>query len=287
MKGLSGSAPKKALAWTAGALFAAGGVSYVVETNGPSVGETALSAVEPEKVDVWINGGGFPAFWWGYGFTAGLLQGGRRARSLSGYSAGALVSTLVSCGVEVEVTAAAAEVLLADCRVGNLGHTVRAFCDRVLPDDCHRRLMEHQVSVVMCNPAHMGQVKLVRAWTCKRDVVDSLVASCFVPGAMDGPLAWTDPVHGCIDGWFGTDLATHRAASSPEVFVVSYTVPTLSLDTLLGLSALDLRSALDMYGEGYAAGRAAQARETLHGSEKGAGSDTEAAGNRSKISLGR
>jgi len=241
----------KLIAYSAASIFAVGVTSYF---NEPSDRPAArfLSRVDPENIDVWINGGGFPAFWWGYGYTVAALQN-RRARSLTGYSAGALVSALVSCGVEVESALCTAEPLEAECRVGQMGHILRQYCDRLLPEDCHRRLMDNRVALVMCDPAQMGRLKIVRSWTSKEDVIDSLVASSFVPGFMD--LALTDPIHGCIDGWFGTDVAEHR--DPVKMLVVSYPVATISLDTLISLNAIDRTSAINLYKEGYSAGCAA------------------------------
>ena len=64
---------------------AAVSLSYAMTKDSPGLGRRSLNETE-----VWINGGGFSAFWWDFGYWAAVyeLHGRKGARKTTGYSAG-------------------------------------------------------------------------------------------------------------------------------------------------------------------------------------------------------
>lgn len=159
-----------------------------------------------ESTKIWINGGGFPAFWYNFGYAQALLHG-VRPEGIEGYSAGALVAVMLACEVCVEKVADVALSLVPMCQIGSLGEVVRVFCDRLLPEDCHARLTGH-VKIAMCDPSSFS-TKIVSSWASKTEVIACLVATSFIPGFV--AFARKDPYYGCIDGLFAYDLDKYRS----------------------------------------------------------------------------
>jgi hypothetical protein len=152
-------------------------------------------------MDVWIDGGGFAAFWYSYGYMSRIP----RPASLHGYSAGALVCVLLTCDVDDVLDAALA--VLSDCTFGTVGDALRRFVETLLPCDAHLRASNY-VHIALSDPSAWYKTKIVNSWDTRQDLVDCLVAACFIPGFMGAHRK--DPVYGCLDATFAPDLDDYR-----------------------------------------------------------------------------
>jgi len=198
-----------------------------------------------QQVDIWIDGGGFPAFWYNYGYATALIKG-QKCRSVTGYSAGALVASMILCGITVEAVADVALGLVADCGIGSLGDVVFNFCDRLLPDDAHHVLSE-RVHILTADPRIWYNAKVFSKFDSRKELIDALRASSFIPLFMG--FSRSDPVLGCIDGMFARDLNALRSKAHLVI-----TKPDNSTNCCSrycsNMSVFDKDAALEFYREG-------------------------------------
>ena len=104
----------------------------------------------------------------------------------------------------------------------------------------------------------------------KGEVVDALVASCFIPGFM--AMAPVDPVHGAVDAAFALDMDDHRRAA--EMLVVSKPIGFMYSHLLFNLAAVDEAEAMGLFEQGRTAAHAHDREawaQQLASSREGAG----------------
>ena len=140
----------------------------------------------------------------------------------------------------------------------------------MLPEDAHLRLAQGRVSICLCDPKGPFTTVFVEAFGSKGEVVDALVASCFIPGFM--AMAPVDPVHGAVDAAFALDMDDHRRAA--EMLVVSKPIGFMYSHLLFNLAAVDEAEAMGLFEQGRTAAHAHDREawaQQLASSREGAG----------------
>jgi len=240
-------------------------------------------------------------FFWQVGAVRYLLDNfeGVEDMRMVGASAGALISTLTACGVAPETTLLEAYRLTLEMGVwgrplgllGLWGDLVRAWLDRLLPEDAGERCSGRVALVVTRLPGL--QLEGFHRFRSKSDLVDATMASAHVPFFLDFKGWSTFRGMACMDGSLVEFLSNGRAASY-EPFVRGAEHAGIDLDYFYDeelqwsrADFLKLRSYEDvvgLYAKGYdfarrldREGRApAMARMARRPAPLAAGPDTEA-----------
>lgn len=173
-----------------------------------------------------IEGGGFPAFWYGLGYGSNLVKH-IRPTVIGGYSAGSLAAAIIVCSdLTVSEVVEVYGGTLSFNRCGGIAKFVTSMMDNVMPPDAHIRAND-KLAVVMCDPNNNYKCKVISKWNSRDELIKSLVASCYIPCMMDIEcFKLADETYKCQDAVFSRNL--------PDVLdcfhiVVSYR-PYMGLD---------------------------------------------------------
>lgn len=168
-----------------------------------------------------IEGGGFPAFWYNYGYGYKLLKHIKNKNidltptMFVGYSAGALVSTiLVFDKIEMDNIIKLTNEILNDYSnrnigFGFLGRLIRYMFNNILPEDAHI-ISKNKLGIILCDPKNDNKCKLVTNWNSKDDLINCLISSCYIP-FFTGCGRLTDEYYYCRDAIFSSNLESLRA----------------------------------------------------------------------------
>ncbi len=157
-----------------------------------------------------IEGGGFPAFWYNYGYAYKLLHKKKKKFMLVGYSAGALVSTIlifdeIKLDDIIEITN---NILIVysnrNLRFGFLGRIIRSMFKKLLPEDANIRA-NNKMGIILCDPNNDNKCKLVTQWNSKEELIQCLISSCYIP-FFTGCGRLTDEYYNCRDAIFSCNL---------------------------------------------------------------------------------
>lgn len=191
---------------------------------------------------VLIRGGGFHAFWYGLGYGMALLQKRRDIPYIMGYSAGALTAALLAFPeIDYPTIVHVAAGLVPECRIGGLGKVVQKMLTILLPADAHLKLKEGYLRIILCSCADFFQGKVVSHFESKEQLIDCVVASCFIPGIVAPHLC--DPVFGCIDGSLSRNLS--------DICADHIVVETRSHGWTEMFHAITEEKAMELFLEGY------------------------------------
>lgn len=110
----------------------------------------------------------------------------------AGASAGSLIATCVKSGLPLDTVLQASLALSADCRASGtrfrLRTVLQAFLTDLLPEDIHLRCSGNTyVAVTRLWPRVTPM--LISSFASKQDLIDHLLASCYIPWYFDGSLA--------------------------------------------------------------------------------------------------
>jgi len=175
----------------------------------------------PEKMNKWdtvlLRGGGFPAFWYNYGYGCAIYN---QVSCFVGYSAGALCATILTFpDLAMQNVLDEALRLRSDVRLGHLDYVITKFLDQLLPEDAHTQA-NGKLGIILCRPCNMMKAEVVSHWSSRRELIACVVASSFCPGLVSCGLV--DPVYGSVDGGLSCDLS---AFSSSVSFVIDSCPP--------------------------------------------------------------
>ena len=157
------------------------------------------------KVDkLLIEGGGFPAFWYSFGYSKQFFRK-ITPRFVAGYSAGSLVAVLMLIS---DVTTHNIMELFYQtsscCNICFLEPLIRNTMDIFLPRDIHE-IANGRLGIVLSAANNNNKCKMVIHWESKKELIDCLVASCYIPFLMNG-CNTCDSRYQCRDAIFSSDL---------------------------------------------------------------------------------
>jgi hypothetical protein len=153
-----------------------------------------------------FEGGGIPAFWYGLGYGMTFLKN-ETPTFMAGYSAGALVATLLTCSnVTIETIVDLYKNMPLGTRFGGMANFVTTTMEKALPEDAHVYANDY-VGVILCDPNNNSKCRMVSKWDSRDDLIRCLVASCYIP-CLAGCMRLSDETYDCRDAVFSTDLET-------------------------------------------------------------------------------
>tara|TARA_B000000477_G_scaffold119256_1_gene119535 strand:- start:118 stop:819 length:702 start_codon:yes stop_codon:yes gene_type:complete len=151
-----------------------------------------------------IEGGGFPAFWYSFGYGKQMMRQ-ITPTFIAGYSAGSLVAVLLllpDCNthqiMELFYNTAGC------CNICALEPLIRSTMSTSLPNNIHE-IANGKLGIILCETNNNRKCKMVIHWESKEEVIDCLVASCYIPLLMNG-CNTSDERYKCRDAIFSRDL---------------------------------------------------------------------------------
>ena len=151
-----------------------------------------------------IEGGGFPAFWYSFGYGKQFMRQ-ITPKFIAGYSAGSLVAVLLL--VPDSNTHNIMELFYRSARCCNLcllETLIRTTMTECLPPNIHE-IANGKLGIVLCASKNYNKCKMVIHWENKEELIDCIVASCYIPFLMDGCNS-NDKRYQCRDAIFSSDL---------------------------------------------------------------------------------
>lgn len=151
-----------------------------------------------------IEGGGFPAFWYSFGYGKQLLRQ-ITPKFIAGYSSGSLVAVLLllpnynTHGI-MELFYNTARC----CNICALEPLIRSTMTECLPTNIHE-IANGKLGIILCAVNNDRKCKMVINWDSKDELIDCLVASCYIPFLMDG-CRTDDKRYMCRDAIFSRNL---------------------------------------------------------------------------------
>jgi hypothetical protein len=142
-----------------------------------------------------IEGGGFPAFWYSFGYGKQMLRQ-ITPKFIAGYSAGSDTNTH---GI-MELFYSTSRC----CNICALESLIRTTMSACLPNNIHD-IANGKLGVILCATNNNHKCKMVIHWESKEELIDCLVASCYIPFMMNG-CNTSDERYGCRDAIFSRDL---------------------------------------------------------------------------------
>lgn len=171
-----------------------------------------------------FEGGGFPAFWYGLGYGMKFLEN-ETPSFMAGYSAGALVATLLTCSnVDIETIVDLYRDMPLGTRFGGMANFVTTTMEKALPPDAHIYANGY-VGVILCDPNNNSKCKMVSRWNSRNELIRCLVASCYIP-CFTGCARLSDETYDCRDAVFSSDLSTFLSGFKE---VVGRSIPEKSM----------------------------------------------------------
>ncbi|KAH7299300.1 hypothetical protein KP509_24G004200 [Ceratopteris richardii] len=175
--------------------------SFDLQENAEDVGYS--------KLDLRIPGFSFSAagllFPYHLGVGKCLIEHGyiTEKTSLSGSSAGAIVCAVIASGLSMEDAMLATKELASDCRKNGtafrLGAVLRRCLEDCLPEDAHCR-SSGRIRVAVTQLFQSPRALLVEHFFSKKDLIDALLTSSFIPGYLAPRPVTLYRKRFCIDG---------------------------------------------------------------------------------------
>lgn len=151
-----------------------------------------------------FEGGGFPAFWYGIGYGSKLIKEINPC-IVAGYSAGALVASLLVCSdFTIEHLLEVYNDASTFNKCGGISRFVTLMMDNLLPKDAHYKAT-NKLAIIVCDPNNNSKCKIISKWESRDDLIKCLVASCYIPCMMEC-LRITDERYQCRDAIFSNNL---------------------------------------------------------------------------------
>jgi hypothetical protein len=161
----------------------------------------------PSQKTLMCIGGAFPAFW--YILGRGVTQI-NSSRVIEGYSSGALAAVVILFFSEVggfdKILNTGMKVKYDLDRAGVFGYPLRDliynFLEKLLPCDAHIRV-RGRLGILISSIYLKGVI--IRDWLTRDDLIQCVVASCFIPGIVGWSLS--DKRYNSIDGGFARNMS--------------------------------------------------------------------------------
>ncbi|KAI5067875.1 hypothetical protein GOP47_0016220 [Adiantum capillus-veneris] len=136
---------------------------------------------------------------------------------LSGSSAGAIVCAVIASGLSMEDAMLATKELASDCRQNGtafrLGVVLKRYLEICLPEDAHIR-SSGKIRVAVTQVFRSPRALLVQHFFSKEDLIDALLASCFVPGYLAPRPVTLYRNRICVDGGLTSFMPPTAAQST-------------------------------------------------------------------------
>jgi hypothetical protein len=166
-----------------------------------------LVIYEEYSVDLLIEGGGFPAFWYCLGYGKQYIKQ-NKPKLIAGYSSGSIVAVLLLFP-ELNILDILETYVsyIHCCNIFSLEYCVRNMMNDILPEDAYK-LANGKIGIILCEPHNYNKCKMVIHWNNNEELIDCLVASCYNPCIMNGICSHTDNKYNCRDAIYSCDLQT-------------------------------------------------------------------------------
>ena len=198
---------------------------------------------------LFLEGGGFPSFWYIFGFGNELMRNTfiypkkEGISKIGGYSAGAIAAALLCCHdysskklIDMQRVIDVCKACISVYKFGGLATVVRGMLDPMLPENAHE-LVNDKLVILLCEPQNNYKAKMVRKWKNKKDVIDCIVASTFIP--LLSMLEIRDPVYGCIDGGFSMNRT--EVIGKEFDIICRYTSSAAYIDSMIPLTEEEVK----------------------------------------------
>ena len=129
-----------------------------------------------------IEGGGFPAFWYSFGYGKQMLRQ-ITPKFIAGYSAGSLVAVLLL--LPDTNTHGIMELFYSTsrcCNICALESLIRTTMSACLPNNIHD-IANGKLGVILCATNNNHKCKMVIHWESKEELIDCLVACSYLSSA--------------------------------------------------------------------------------------------------------
>lgn len=197
---------------------------------------------------LFLEGGGFPAFWYIFGFGNELMRNTfmysnkESINKIGGYSAGAIAATLICCHdytnkkmIDKERVIDVCKVCISKYKIGKLEEIVRKMMHELLPMNAHK-MANGKLVLMLCDPSNKYRARMVRQWDNRTNLIDCVVASTFIP--LLSKFQYKDSVYGCIDGGF----CMNRTETIKEEFdiICSYSSSSSYVENIIPIEEKDV-----------------------------------------------
>ena len=151
------------------------------------------------------KGGGFPAFWYTLGYGSVVYND---QKIIEGYSSGALAATIILFfDNNLEEVIKVASESYDETHIGLFGiclsDVIYKMLDKFLPIDAHIPV-EGRLGIIISSLKMNGTI--VRKWASRDELIDCVIASCFIPCISDF-VGICDPIYKSVDGGFSMNLS--------------------------------------------------------------------------------
>jgi hypothetical protein len=192
-----------------------------------------------------IEGGGFPAFWYSFGYGKQLLRQ-ISPKFIAGYSAGSLVAVLllvpdINTHIVMELIFATSHC----CNICALEPLIRNTMVQCLPDNIHETA-NGRLGIILCATNNSSKCKMVIQWENKEELIDCLIASCYIPFLMDG-CDVNDKRYKCCDAIFSSDLYKYTKDFD---YIISKSRPNNRIHFIENLILIPPSEAIDLVYKG-------------------------------------
>ncbi|XP_010534765.1 PREDICTED: patatin-like phospholipase domain-containing protein 3 [Tarenaya hassleriana] len=200
--------------------------------------EQRVKDVEAEKERKIITSPGFSfsaaglLFPYHLGVAQFLVERGyiKETTPLAGSSAGSIICAVIACGLSMQKALEATKTLADDCRrkgtAFRLGALLRDSLEELLPDDAHTSC-NGRIRVAITLISWRPRGLLVDQFDSKRDLINAIVTSSFIPGYLSPRPATVFRNRLCIDG--GLTFFMPPTSASKTVRVCAFPTSTFGV----------------------------------------------------------
>lgn len=163
------------------------------------------TSTHESPVDVLIEGGGFPAFWYCLGYGRQYISN-KKPKLIAGYSSGSIVALLLLFpNINLLDIIETYTNFINCCSLCSLESSIRNMVSVILPDYAYKTA-NGKLGIILCEPRNSNKCKLVIQWNNNKELIDCLVASCYNPCITNGLFSYVDSNYRCRDAFYSSDL---------------------------------------------------------------------------------
>ena len=188
-----------------------------------------------------VTGGGFQAFWYNYGALHSRLNNLSLYDTIYTFSSGAIATVIKIADIRFEKLISIC-LHIKDkfkgsiCSI-NLTNILREFLEEILPENIHELMSIYPIHIVYSSV--LFQTYDITSWNSKKDVIDCIVKSCYIP-ILSGSFSYY------LDGTFSLYMWYARMYPSISVKVIS----NISSNPLHFICPITKEHALEYYKKG-------------------------------------
>ena len=163
------------------------------------------TSTDESPVDVLIEGGGFPAFWYCLGYGRQYISN-KKPKLIAGYSAGSIVALLLLFpNINLLDIIETYANYINCCNIFSLEYSIRNMLEIILPEYAYKTA-NGKLGIILCEPRNNNKCKMVIQWNNNKELIDCLVASCYNPCITNGIFSCVDSNYRCRDAIYSSDL---------------------------------------------------------------------------------